>query len=48
MKDVLNQDLSEYPQGLERTLLLGAVAGSTWTAERVFRRKLHDTPECPY
>ena len=34
LKDVLNKKLGDYPEGLERTLLLGAEAGATWTADR--------------
>ena len=48
LKDVLNKKLKDYPEGLERTLLLGAVAGAAWTSDRAFRRGLRHDPHCPY
>ena len=47
LKDILQKRLEEYPEGSERTLLLGAPAGATLTADRACRRGLRDTPHCP-
>ena len=48
LKDVLNAALAKHTDALERTLLLGALAGATWTAELAFRRGLRKDPHCPY
>ena len=32
LKDVLNDALAKHADALERTLLMGALAGATWTA----------------
>ena len=47
LKDVLNDALAKHADALERTLLMGALAGATLTAERAFRRGLRKQPECP-
>ena len=42
LKDVLNDALAKH------TLLMGALAGATWTADRALRRGLRKDPHCPY
>uniref|UniRef100_A0A7S1NIQ5 Uncharacterized protein n=1 Tax=Eutreptiella gymnastica TaxID=73025 RepID=A0A7S1NIQ5_9EUGL len=48
LKDVLNKQLVNYPDGVERALLLGAIAGATWTADTAHRRGLRTTAQCLY
>ena len=48
LKGVLNDALAKHTDALERTLLMGALAGATWTADRAFRRGLRKDPHCPY
>ena len=48
LNDVLNDALAKHVDALERTLLMGALAGATWTADRAYRRGLRTDPNCPY
>jgi len=48
LKDVLNKQLHKYPDGVEHTLLLGAIAGATWTADRAHLQGLRTVPQCQY
>ena len=48
LKDVLNDALAKHTDALESTLLMGAPAGATWTADRAFCRGLRVDPHCPY
>ena len=48
LKDVWNKQLSKSPDGVVRTLILGAIAGATWTADRAHRRGLRTTAHCLY
>ena len=36
----------EHPA--RRSLLMGCLTGAVWTADRAHRRRLRDTPQCPY
>ena len=40
--------LSRLEQPARRSLLMGCMSGAVWTADRAHRRKLRDSPQCPY
>ena len=47
LKDVLNDAQAKHRDALERTLLMGALAGAKWMVNRAFRRGLRKDPQCP-
>ena len=48
LKDVFNAVVAKHRDAVDYTLLLGALAGATWTADGAFCCLLRKDPHCPY